>query len=481
MNILFVSTEYRPFVKAGGLGDAVSDLARSLARLGAQVYCVVPRYGSIDPTALEATQIALPTPDCTGKRWAGLSRTEHQGVQMLFVEHDELFGDRDGIYGDGPAHGYQDNLRRFAVLSRAALEACLALELQPQIVHAHDWHSALVPFLLKRDYASTTLGRAASVLGVHNLGYQGEFPLDQACQIGFDAAHLVASGLTHQNQLNLMAGGIRYVDRVVAVSPRYAQEIQQPRYGHGLHRTVQERGSDVLGIVNGIDDRTWNPADDTALPAHFSADRMEGKRACKRALQAEMGLEQDDSVVLIGLVSRLVEQKGIEALFAGPEAALPRVLATLPAQVVLLGSGEAWAQERIAALDREYPQFAAKIGYDDGLAHRIEAGCDLFLMPSVWEPCGLNQMYSMRYGTVPVVTRTGGLVDTVDSETGFFANESTPDEVYRAVARAVDRYYAQPEAFRAMQQTGMRRDFSWDRSARAYLDLYRSLAQAVER
>ena len=186
-------------------------------------------------------------------------------------------------------------------------------------------------------------------------------------------------------------------------------------------------------------------------------------------------MEPDDSIALIGFVGRLVEQKGIKALLGGSEAALPRVLATLSVQVVLLGSGEAWAQERVVALGRAYRHFAARIGYDDALAHRIEAGCDLFLMPSVWEPCGLNQMYSMRYGAVPVVTHTGGLVDTVDSDTGFFAAESTPREVYRAVARAVDRYYAQPTGFRAMRKAGMQRDFGWDRSARAYWKLYRSI------
>lgn len=475
MRVVFVATEYRPFAKVGGLGDAVSDLARSLVRLGARVHCVVPRYGCIDPAALESTSIALPIHDCDRERWAGLSRAEHQGVQMLFVEHDELFGNRGGIYGDRPAHGYADNLRRFAVLSRAALEACLALELRPQIVHAHDWHSALVPFLLKREYVATDLGRAATILGVHNLGYQGRFPLDQACRIGIDAAHVADSGLEHDRQLNLMAAGIRHADRVVAVSPRYAQEIRQPRYGHGLHRTVQARGDDVLGIINGIDDRAWDPASDPTLAAHFNADDVRGKRECKRALQAELGLEQDDSIALIGFVGRLVEQKGIDALLGGSEAALPRVLATQPVQVVLLGSGEAWAQERIVALERAYRHFAAKIGYDDALAHRIEAGCDLFLMPSVWEPCGLNQMYSMRYGAVPVVTHTGGLVDTVDSATGFFAAESTPREVYRAVSRAVDRYYAQPAHFHAMRKAGMQRDFGWDRSARAYLKLYRSI------
>ncbi|WP_420877271.1 glycogen synthase [Sorangium cellulosum] len=387
--------------------------------------------------------------------------------RVYLLEHDVLY-DRDGIYGD--AHGeFGDNLARYALLSRGALQLCHALEFWPDIVHVHDWQSALVPLYLNVLEHRSPLARAASVLTIHNLGYQGWFNKGQlhTTGLGWDQFHRFC--LEAYDSINLLKGGIYNATLVSTVSPRYAQEIQTWEGGEGLDGVLRDRGTDVIGILNGIDDSIWNPATDPHIAAPFSAEDLGGKRLCKAALQREMGLEERPDVPLLGLISRLATQKGIDIL-AG---ALDHIL-SLDVQLIVLGSGERWAEDLFSRISGASDRFRVYVGMNEGLAHRIEAGADLFLMPSRYEPCGLNQMYSQRYGTLPVVRAVGGLDDTVENNvTGFKFEEMSSSALGNTVAWAVHLYRADPAYFRSMQLRAMKKNFGWAQAARQYEALYR--------
>ncbi|MFW5695386.1 MAG: glycogen synthase [Alkalispirochaeta sp.] len=473
MKILFVSSEYHPFAKAGGLADAVSSLASALADRGHTVSVVLPRYGSISTASMEPLNLPLGVPLGYREEWCAVYHQQHLGVDLYFLEHEALFGGRDGVYGPTPASAYQDNARRFAFLSRGALQLGLALQLDPDVVHAHDWPTALVPAFINLIYRPAGhFVESRIVFSIHNFGYQGIFAGSDGQEIGLSASQLSAGNVYQGNDINFLKSAVHHSDWLVAVSPRYALEIQQPRFGFGLHRNIQRRARRVTGILNGIDVTEWDPATDEYLPARYSAADISGKAENKQRLQEELRLPVDPHVPIVGMVTRLVDQKGIGPLFDSESAAVDRMCRELPVQVALLGSGAAWVEEEITRLASEYPNFAATIGYSNGLAHRIEAGSDFFLMPSTYEPCGLNQMYSMRYGTLPIVTRTGGLADTVDTDTGFFIEESTAQAIFTAVEHAVTLYQNQPEEIEKMRGAAMVRDFTWDRSAREYEELY---------
>jgi starch synthase len=383
------------------------------------------------------------------------------------LEHDALY-DRDGIYGD-KSGDFGDNLARYSLLSRGALALTRYLGFTPDVVHAHDWQTALAPIYLNAFEAGTPLGAAASIFTIHNMGYQGWFPKDQLfqTQLGWDQFH--SRSLEAHDSINLLKGGIYHSTLVTTVSPRYAREIQTTDGGEGLDGVLRERGGDVIGILNGIDESVWSPERDAHIAAPFSAEDLEGKAACKAALQAEMGLPVEPDVPLVGLVSRLAHQKGID-IFAG---ALDDIL-SLGAQVVVLGAGEKWAEELFRRLSASHPRFRAHLGMSEPLAHRIEAGADIFVMPSRYEPCGLNQLYSQRYGTLPVVRAVGGLDDTVEHDvTGFKFKNLDPDDLSQAVAVAVYTYHERPEHFRMMQYHAMRKPMGWAHASRQYEALYR--------
>lgn len=478
MNILFISSEYHPFAKAGGLADAVSSLAQALAARDHTVSVVLPRYGSISTDSMTSLDMPLGVPLGYREEWCGVFHHVHQGVNLYFLEHQALFGGRDGVYGPTPASAYDDNARRYAFLSRGALQLSLALGLEPEVIHAHDWPTALVPAYINLSYRPAGHFLASRIVfSIHNFGYQGIFAGSDAGDVGFSASQLSASGLFQGNDINFIRSAVHHSDWLVAVSPRYAQEIQQPRFGFGLHRDIQRRAPRVTGILNGIDVTEWDPASDEYLPATYSSADLAGKTENKRQLQEEMGLAVDPKVPVVGMVTRLVDQKGIGPLFDPSSAAMERICMSLPVQVALLGSGAAWVEAEIQRLARKYSNLAATIGYSNGLAHRIEAGSDFFLMPSTYEPCGLNQMYSMRYGTLPIVTRTGGLADTVDAETGFFIEESEGDAIFTAVEHATALFRDDPQEIQRMRSTAMGRDFTWDRSAREYEALYQRPAE----
>jgi len=474
VHTFFVTSEFSPFAKAGGLADAVASLAAALGQMDATVSVLMPRYGSIEYAAPVVETIPLSIPFGHERYDAAVERIELAGVTLYLLEYNDLYR-RPGIYGPSPAEGYADNPRRFAFLSYAAIALAATLDPVPDIIHAHDWPGALVPALLDTERRYPALVDTASVFSIHNFGHQGSFCCVDGGSIGLSDGEMRALHVGTHDSVNFLRSAIRHADRIVTVSPRYALEIQQPRFGFGLHREVQTRARDVHGILNGIDLETWNPEADPALVAPYSADDRSGKQLNKEALQRELGLPVDPSVPLIGMVTRLVEQKGVGPLFAPGNSLVYELCDGFPIQFVILGSGETWCEEEIRELSRGLPNFASTVGYSETLAHRIEAGADFFLMPSLYEPCGLNQMYSMRYGTIPIVTRTGGLADTVDTDTGFFIEESGADAIRHAVTRAINLYLNDQARIEAMRDAGMRRDFGWDRSAQAYASLYTNL------
>jgi starch synthase len=478
MKVLMVAAEVVPFAKTGGLADVAGVLPKFLHHQGHDTRVVMPLYGSVSRSNLRRIGGPLGVPmGRIGELWCAVweGRLPESPVPIYFIEYDQYY-DRPHPYTEPDGTGYADNDNRFVLLSRAALQLCKMLNWAPDVVHANDWHTAAVPVFLNTHYANDPLlGRAASVLTVHNMQYQGQFyaGLMDVLDIGWH--HYNHLGLEHHGQTNLLKGGIYHATLWNAVSPRYAWEIQSPEFGHGLEGVSRNRGMDLRGILNGTDYDDWNPEVDRHLPANYSAEDLSGKAECKAALQAEMGLPVRPDVPLIGIISRLVHQKGIDLL----AAVLPEIL-TWNVQFVLLGSGERWAHEHFARLDREgHPNFACHLGYSNPLAHRIEAACDLYVMPSRFEPCGLNQLYSLRYGTLPVVHAVGGLDDTVsnfdlrrDRGTGFKFSDLNPAAIQGTLGWAVQTYFEQPAAFRRMQVRAMNQRFSWQQAATEYTAMY---------
>jgi starch synthase len=464
LNLLFVASECVPFVKTGGLGDVVGALPRALAARGHDVRILLPRYRKVKshPATERPEPFRVPMPG--GDRWCSLWETELDGgVPVYMLEHDVLF-DRDGIYNDDNGE-FRDNVVRFGLLSRAALELPAHLDWPVDVFHVHDWQTALVPV-----YARLLGRRAATVLTIHNLGYQGRYGSGLLLDAGIGAEDAARVGLVQRGDMNLLQGGIVNATCLSTVSPRYAGEIQTPLGGAGLHAALHLRDGDLVGILNGIDDSIWNPRTDPLIPERFGeGDLDRGKATCKAELQRELGLPVRPEVPIVGLVSRFASQKGID-IFAG---ALDR-LRRLDVQVAILGSGEAWAEELFARYGRELPWLSASLRFDEGLAHRIEAGADLFVMPSRYEPCGLNQLYSQRYGTLPVVRAVGGLYDTVeDDHTGFVFDELSARALADTLSYAIWSYRERQEHFRAMQRRAMQKRMGWDVAAAQYDALYR--------
>jgi starch synthase len=474
IEILFVASEVAPWSKTGGLGDVAGALPRALAARGHAVVVVTPRYGSIDPHRAGFRHVEKPLvvrgEPCT--LWV-----KKEAATVYLVEHERFFGSRRGLYGDGH-HDWGDNAERFAYLSRAALALPAALGLTPRIVHANDWQAGLIPFLLRQEHGhDPALAGARTVFTIHNLAYQGIFPKGVVPVLGLPWDVFRYEAMEFHDQLSFMKAALAFADRITTVSPTYAREIVTPAGGADLDALLRHRGRDLSGILNGIDAHEWDPARDPHLPAHFSAANLDGKAANKAALQREVGLPVRPDVPLLAMVSRLAEQKGVDLV----AAALP-ALVSGDVQVALLGSGDKRYEEAFARVGRERPdRVAARIGFDEGLAHRIEAAADVFLMPSRFEPCGLNQMYSLRYGTVPVVRAVGGLEDTVEDYdgwkrgTGFKFHEYSPQALALAVRRALD-VYRDRAAWRGLVLRGMAEDNSWERSAARYEALYRELA-----
>jgi starch synthase len=476
MELLFLASEVAPLSKTGGLGDVLGALPAALAAAGDAVAVVSPRYGSIDPHRLgfQPRHLAVRVRGEATTVWA---RYRGRLTQYL-VEHERYFGSRRSLYAEH-GHEYGDNAERFAWFCRAALEVPGAFGHRPAVVHLNDWQTALAAWLLRHDHASNpALARARSVFTIHNLAYQGSYSKELLPALGLPWELFRPEGVEFHDRINLMKAGLVFADAVTTVSPTYAQEITTPEGGEGLDGVLRTRAGKLYGILNGIDAAEWDPATDPHLPAHFDAHRLAGKASCKRALQEELGLPARADVPLVGLVGRLADQKGIDLLLAALPDLLRRDL-----QVAVLGSGRPdWEAALQQAAHHHGQRLAVRIGFDEGLAHRIEAGSDLFLMPSRFEPCGLNQLYSLRYGTVPVVRRVGGLADTVQDfdgwkhGTGFVFTDYDHRALVTAVRRALE-LFRDKRAWHAMMRRGMALDHSWAQSAERYRALYRALVE----
>jgi starch synthase len=462
-----VCPEVAPFSKTGGLADVCAALPPALVRLGVEVSIVTPLYRAVRDSEIPIrdTGRRVTVPMAGESRTAALHQADRDGVALTFVECDDYY-DRDELYGPAPVD-YPDNAARFAFLARAALE--IARPLRPDVLHAHDWQSALALPLLKTVYADF-LPRTRGVITVHNLAYQGLFPSKDWGITGLDPGLFNWQHLEFYGRISYLKGGLIFADGITTVSPTYAREIQREEHGCGLDGLLRSRADRIRGILNGADYSIWDPRHDPLIPSNYSSRSMAGKVRCKEALQKKLGLNSGHAP-LIGMITRLAEQKGLDVFLRAAD----RLLAG-DAQYAILGSGNPYYEEHLRGLAARHPgRFSVSIGFDDRLAHEIEAGADMFLMPSRFEPCGLNQIYSLRYGTIPVVRSTGGLADTVvDGATGFVFNDYTPEALAGCVDRALAAF-RDGETWKKMVRAAMKLDYSWDRSAGEYLSLYESL------
>jgi len=475
-----VASEAHPFAKTGGLADVLGALPRALTRLGHEVDLVIPRYRGINVgTLIGRLPVALGGQVADAEIFA----VHSEGVRTIFIGHAAYF-DREYLYGVA-SRDYPDNPERFAFFCQAALNWAASTGQRYDIVHAHDWQTGLIPVLLDR--AAPTQSAAdwpATVFTIHNLAYQGVFDASWLPRLGLGWDLMRVDAMEFWGRVSYLKAGIVFSRLITTVSPRYAQEIQTPELGFGFDGILRQRAADVVGILNGIDYDQWDPQRDPNLPEPYNASKLKGKGAAKRRVLETFGLPattQDCRRPLVAMISRLVDQKGFDLL-----ADLAGSLADQGAAYVLLGTGELRYEEMWRSLAGRYPtSIGVRIGFDEGLAHLIEGGADMFLMPSRFEPCGLNQMYSLRYGTVPVVRATGGLYDTVQNVdpqsgtgTGFTFDEYSPRALLGALRRALDLFENQA-IWRRIQKAGMRQDFSWDASAREYVAVYERAVHGV--
>lgn len=472
MNIVYVSPEIEPFARTGGLGDVLGALPKSVAKLGHKVCLFMPLYKQVNRRELHLSParitVAVSMPDKPSIGHVYSSYMPDTRIPVYFIENTGYF-ERAEPYKD-PATGldYKDNCERFAFFSRAVLEAIKALGQPPDVLHANDWQSALLPTHLKTIYRENPFFRnTLTVFTVHNLAYQGLFPKEDMPWTGLDWSYFNWKQLEYHGKINILKAGLVFSDLITTVSRRYAQEIQTQESGRGLEGVLQERSKDLFGIVNGVDYNVWNPEKDKLIPSRYGLKNPKGKKACKRHLQRKYGLAEEEDTPVIGWIGRLAEQKGVDLLLEGWEE-----LMGLNLQFVLLGKGDQPYEEALKAKASRYPGKASiNIGFDNRLSHEIEAGADMFLMPSKFEPCGLNQLYSLKYGTVPIVRRTGGLVDTVDEQVGFTFNSNSTSEMINTIKKAL-KAYGNPARWTELMRQGMLQDWSWDKSAKEYVDLY---------
>ena len=485
MRVLHVAAEVFPLVKTGGLADVVAALPAAQAEQGADVRLLLPGL----PPVLEAVQGARTIIDigaCFGALRVRLllARMPGTGLPVYVVDAPYLYRRGGSPYQDSQGEEWPDNLQRFALLGWVA--AHLAADdadpgWVPNVVHAHDWHAAMACAYVAEHRAT----QAANVFTVHNLAFQGLFPMHDWPLLGLGSRLMSPSGLEYHGQLSFMKAGLKFAQRITTVSPSYALEIATHEFGCGLDGVIRGRGADVSGILNGIDDAVWNPATDPAIAQRYESRQMAGKLACRRALQAELGLDVDEQALLITIVSRLTAQKGVDLLLV----ALPELLRQ-GVQLAVQGTGEAALETAFQMAARAHPgRVHVFVGYDEARAHRLVAGADLIAVPSRFEPCGLTQMYGLRYGTLPLVRRVGGLADTVvdatepalaaAEATGFVFDAATPQALERAVRRALEAK-ATPARWKAMTATAMSQSLSWEAPARDYLALYSTLLPLKE-
>jgi len=474
MHIAFAASECVPFSKTGGLADVIGALPPALANLGHRVTVFLPRYKQ---TELNNPQMVIPSitiPFDDRYRFCSVvDGGKRAGVQFYFIDYPPFF-QREGLYGTALGD-YHDNAERFALFSRAVLEAVKILG-APDVLHCHDWQTALIPILLKTLYSEDpAFARAPCVFTIHNLGYQGLFQPEILPLLMLPWDLFTMSKMEFYGKVNFLKGAIEMAGFITTVSRRYAQEIQTAEFGFGLEGVLRARANTIAGILNAVDYVSWDPRTDPHIVANYSADDLSGKAKCKADLLQEVGLAPDTQLPVVGIVSRFVQQKGFDLIHqVADRIALEELI------LVVLGSGQKEYEDMFRRLNRQFPQkVAVKIAYDNALAHKIEAGSDLYLMPSHYEPCGLNQIYSLRYGTVPVVRATGGLDDTVEQfdaatgkGTGFKFREYSGEALLETLRQAVGLFRNDPKAWQVLMRNGMAQDYSWTNSAREYVKVY---------
>jgi starch synthase len=477
MNIVFAASECVPFAKTGGLADVVGALPQALAELGHSVSVYLPKYKQ---TRLPDAKVLLPSitvPFDDQYRFCSvLDGGKRSGVQFYFIDYPPFF-DRDALYGT-PAGDYPDNAERFALYCRAVLEASKVLGV-PEIFHCHDWQSALVPILLRTSYKADPVFRSTrTVFTIHNIGYQGLFPPDTLPLLMLPWDLFTIDKMEYWGKANFLKGALVFSDHITTVSRKYAQEIQTSEYGFGLEGVLRARAGSLSGILNGVDYSEWSPERDKYIVRQYSPENLEGKKECKYDLLRQFGMESAAiDLPVLGIVSRFAAQKGFDLI-----AEIAHDLARLPLVLTALGSGDKEYQDLFLQLHKQFPgKIAVKVAYDNGLAHRIEAGADMFLMPSRYEPSGLNQMYSLKYGTVPIVRATGGLDDTIEpwesstgKGTGFKFSAYSGVALLNCIHEAL-RAYKDQAGWRKLMLNGMSKDFSWTASAREYVKIYERL------
>jgi len=479
MRVLMITPEATPFAQTGGLGEVLSALPAELAGLGMSVDVIMPKYRGIDTDRFNIRKLDVSLEFTLNAKQvsAALWCFDHpRGVRYLFLEADNYF-DREYLYGT-PDGDYEDNAERFVFLARAAIEWALLRENRYDIFHAHDWQASLTPVYLRTLYAGESqLRDSAALITIHNLGYQGIFWHLDMPLVGVGWEFFTPKHMEFHGKLNFLKSGIVFAEKVNTVSPGYRNEILTPEFGFGLEGILLEKGPDLTGILNGVDYTVWNPELDPLIASPYGLSDLSGKAICKTALQRHANVPEKADVPVIGMVSRLSSQKGIDILAGAFHNLMQRDM-----QLVVLGTGEARYQSIFTDFSREYPdKTGIFLSYDYELAHKIFAGADMLVVPSRYEPCGLNQLYALRYGTVPIVRATGGLTDTVeqysetaDTGTGFLFFDENPVSLEKAVLMAVELFEEKPEAWLGLMKRGMQKDFSWKRSATEYLNLYES-------
>ncbi|MGA7077503.1 MAG: glycogen synthase GlgA [Terriglobales bacterium] len=481
MHIAFAASECVPFSKTGGLADVVGALPRALAALGHQVSVYVPRYRQTKLTDPQTVVRSITIPFDDKYRFCSVvtaTTNAPAGIRFYFVDYPQYF-DRDALYGT-PAADYPDNAERFAMFSRAVLEASKVLGV-PHVFHCHDWQSALVPVMLRTLYAEDPAFReVATVFTIHNMGYQGLFPPDTLPLLMLPWDLLTMTKMEFFGQVNFLKGALVYSDYITTVSKKYSQEIQTTEYGFGLEGVLRNRAATVTGILNGVDYDEWSPQTDKFIAAKYSSQDLSGKAKCKQDLLQAFGIPSTDTTLpVIGIVSRFAAQKGFDLI-----AQIMDRLAQEEMIMVVLGSGDKLYEEMFQRINKLFPnKIVAKVAFDNAGAHKIEAGADMFLMPSRYEPCGLNQIYSLKYGTVPIVRATGGLDDTIEpwdartgKGTGFKFTDYTGEALFATIKQAL-LAYRDPSSWQTLMRNGMTRDFSWGASAREYGKIYERARQ----
>ncbi|NBK23667.1 MAG: glycogen synthase [Spirochaetia bacterium] len=477
MKILMVSSESVPFSKSGGLADVVGALSTALSDLHAEVHVLLPLYGSVDASDFVDSKLSLDI-DLLGKQeTVTFMEKELDGVLYHFICHP-VFKARLGIYGDTSFTPYLDNLERYSLLNKAALPLCRKLDWKPDVIHCHDWTCGFVPYLLKSDTSSFFAG-TKSVMTIHNLAFQGEYSRLQLLGTAIEADERMFHGPSPVKRTNMLKTGLEFADAITTVSPTYALEIQSEEYGCNLEKLLTRRSDVLTGIINGIDYQEWNPETDAFIEHHFSASDTAGKAHTKAAIQKEFGLKVDASIPLFSMISRIADQKGFVELLQGSPCALEKMVRDLPVQMIIIGTGDQSLEEKLIGLGRRYDNLSVNILFSNRAAHRVEAGSDFFLMPSKYEPCGLNQLYSLRYGTIPVARKTGGLADSIidldehpKTGTGILFSSMTSGAILESVDRALVWWKKGTQTLTEIRKRCMVWDSTWIRSAHSYLSIY---------